>query len=361
MLLKNYVICCHKDKDLTNSAPVSVYDCFIQAGAALTDKRICDLNDHDGFEESISDRNARYSEATAMYYISGHIESDYVGIAHYRRRLSIDGAAFEDLAKGNIDIITSHPFPLDKSIEQLYREQHYSADWDLFLSLLQKYDARDFEFDQKVFSESTIHPANLHIFRADHYREFASWAFPILDAFYNDSPPKFDLYQNRDVGFIAERLSHLYVMKAKRDGLNIHETDLINLNTSGSVFEPQSPEDVYQKCCELYSQRALTACSDILKKALAKGYVSESILGAGEIFKYANREMSAGLPQTLTDYLPLELKSTLDTLLGTYMGLKKIVSINKLTPSAEAKALLQQYVAATGFSSLIVDDLMSDH
>ena len=360
MLLKNYIVCCHKDKILTNNAPTSQYDCYIQAGAALTDKRICELNDHDGFEGSISDRNARYSEATAMYYISRHIESDYIGIAHYRRRLVLEDATFNDLAMQGVDIITSHLFPLEKPIDQLYREQHYSADWDLFLTLLQKYDSQDFDFDKKVFSEASIHPANLHIFKADHYRAFANWAFPILDAFYKSSPSKYDLYQNRDVGFIAERLSHLFIMKAKRDGLQIYEAGLNNLATSGSSFDPTNAEEAYQKCCDLYAQRSLTACSDILKKALVNGLVNESILMASEIFKYVNREMSAGLPQVLTDYLPLELKSNLDTLISTYSGLKKIVSINKAAPSAEAKALLQQYISTTGFSYLIVDDLMSN-
>ena len=64
--LKLYVISCHTDKPLLEERPSSVYEIPIQAGAALTDMRTCAINDHDGFPESISDRNLRYSEVTAM-------------------------------------------------------------------------------------------------------------------------------------------------------------------------------------------------------------------------------------------------------------------------------------------------------
>lgn len=359
MLLRNYVISCHKDKALNESSPFSEYDCQIQAGAALTDKRICPLNDLDGFPESISDRNARYCELTAMFYISKHIESDYVEISHYRRRLDISDESFRDLASQGVDIITSEAHSFTLPLSDLYRKLHYSADWDLFMDILRQHDSEDFNYDLNVFSRTTFHGANLHIFKADLYRQFSEWAFPILDIYYKNSPPKADTYQNRDVGFIAERLSHLFVSKSIRDGLNVVEVPILEISSSSPRHTFDNTSDVLAECNELYSNGTITLCGDIIKEALKNRMIDNNILDAGEIFSFANREMNFGQTRSLHDYLPKELRSDLNTLLKTYRGLKRITGICVGTPSSETFNLLQQYLDVTGFSKIVVDGLIS--
>lgn len=359
MLLRNYVISCHKDKALNESSPFSEYDCQIQAGAALTDKRICPLNDLDGFPESISDRNARYCELTAMFYISKHIESDYVAISHYRRRLDISDESFRNLVSQGVDIITSEAHSFTLPLSELYRKLHYSADWDLFMDILRQRDSEDFDYDLNVFSRTTFHGANLHIFKADLYRQFSEWAFPILDIYYKNSPPKADTYQNRDVGFIAERLSHLFVSKAIRDGLNVVEVPILEISSSSPRHTFDNASEVLAECNDLYRKGTITLCGDIIKEALKNKMIDDNILDAGELFSLANREMNLGQTRSLHDYLPKELRSDLDTLLGTYRGLKKIADICAAAQTGEAFKLLQQYIDVTGFSRLVVEDLFS--
>lgn len=359
MLLINYVISCHKDKTLCESSPISRYDRQIQAGAALTDKRICKLNDLDNFPESISDRNARYSELTAMFYISKHIESDYIGISHYRRRLDISDEAFENLASNNIDIITTEAHSFSLPLCELYRKLHYSADWDLFMDILKKYDCADFDYDRNVFSRNTFHGANLHIFKSGLYKAFSDWAFPILDVFYQNSPSKTDIYQNRDVGFIAERLSHLFVSKAVRDGKNVVEVPLREIDSTSKKHSFYSSEDVITECNNLYLNRNITLCGDIIKEALKNNMITDDILDAGEIFSYANKEMNEGYTRSLHEYLPYELRTDLNTLLGTYRGLKKITGICAAVLSPDSFMLLQQYINATGFSKIVLNGLFS--
>ena len=50
--LKLYVVSSHVDKPLKVKIENSKYEVPIQAGAALTEKRICEVNDYDGFFES---------------------------------------------------------------------------------------------------------------------------------------------------------------------------------------------------------------------------------------------------------------------------------------------------------------------
>ena len=110
--LKMYVVCCHVDKPMEEGDLKSVYNVPIQAGAALTDKRICKLNDYDDFPESISDRNKRYSEMTAMYRIGALNDSEYVGITHYRRRFLLSDKQLEEYMDKGFDIITTKSYPL---------------------------------------------------------------------------------------------------------------------------------------------------------------------------------------------------------------------------------------------------------
>ena len=58
--MKLYIVTCHVDKPLKQEPPQSGYDIPIQAGAALTDMRTCEINDLDDCDDSISDRNRRY-------------------------------------------------------------------------------------------------------------------------------------------------------------------------------------------------------------------------------------------------------------------------------------------------------------
>ena len=58
--LKLYIVSCHVDKPLTQTPPESKYDHMIQAGAALTDKRICPTNDMDEFDRNSPEKTDVY-------------------------------------------------------------------------------------------------------------------------------------------------------------------------------------------------------------------------------------------------------------------------------------------------------------
>ena len=165
--LSMYVICCHVDKAMDEGDLKSKYNIPIQAGAALTDKRICDINDYDDFPESISDRNKRYSEMTAMYWIGKHIDSEYIGISHYRRRFLLSDELLEDYINKGFDIITTEDYPLPQSIKACYIDEHYAKDWDLFMVILKEQSPEDVSLAEEVYSREYIHPCNMNIFKAD--------------------------------------------------------------------------------------------------------------------------------------------------------------------------------------------------
>jgi hypothetical protein len=353
--LKQYVICSHFDKPLTGGRPRSVYECMIQAGAALTDKRICELNDHDGFPESISDRNTRYCEVTAMWWVGKHMETPYIGISHYRRRLELTDEEIRDYLDQNIDIITSVPMRMNWSVEENYRVTLWGTDWDLLLEIMQKYAPEDVAFAETCFSENIIHLCNMNIMKSELYREFCDWAFPMLDELYRRSPEKTDVYQHRDVGFIAERLSHLFVMKKIAEGLHVAEARILDLQSSD--WDPEAECDtgnfaeVWAACDRLYRQKQITRCQKVLNAVLNKGLKEEKLQRLSDILIIGILERRE-LPQSLHEYLPRELREDLDTLLEAYEGFRQAVLLWRERDDEETRKLLAEYRTLTHFSNV---------
>jgi len=354
--LRLYIVSCHVDKPLTENAPASVYDTPIQAGAALTDLRTCAVNDLDDCPDSISDRNRRYSEATAMYWIGRHIDSEYVGIVHYRRRLGLTDEKLDELMDSGVDIITTVPVELGKSIEDDYREVLYSGDWDLFMEILAKRDPEDYGFAKECFKSDTIHACNINVFRADLYKSYWEWAFPIMDEFWRRSPEKTDVYQHRDVGFIAERLSHLFVMKMIRDGRKVAEAPLVDLRSGEwdckTECDYSDPDDVFAACDRLYRASQITKCCNVVGEAVSRGLkTDERIRTLSEIMVAGILERGSD-PVTMHEYLPEQFRTDLNTLIYIWNALKKALITFMELNSSESGALLEQIVNMTHFSSI---------
>lgn len=353
-LLNNYIICCHADKLLAMEPVESKYSVPIQAGAALTDMRITEINDHDGFAESISDRNSRYSEATAMYWIYRHVDSDYVGISHYRRRFKATDEELDLLLADKPDIITSVPAFLESSVRDQFCNNHYLHDWNLFISLL---DREDRMLAEECFADNRLHGGNINIFKSDRYIEFCEWAFPILDEFYHSSPEKTDVYQHRDVGFIAERLSHLYVEKARRSGSRMTEIPIYQLETQDTNNTNDTDVSdsirVYAECDRLYREHRITECGNLLGKAMKTSAKDDKrLIDLLEVLSLGIRERREQA-LTMNEYLPESLRNNLDTLLETYCGYKRIYRAWSSDPSPELRILLDDYLKLTHFSETV--------
>ena len=357
--LKLYIICSHVDKPLEQEPPVSVYEHMIQAGAALTDRRICELNDHDGFPESISDRNARYSEATAMWWIRKHLDTPYVGIGHYRRRLKLTDEEIAGYMDDGIDIITSVPQIQQWSIEQDYRTIQYSADWDLFMDILAAYAPEDAAFAREEFAADHLYGCNVNILKSDLYREYCDWAFPIMDAFFRRSPEKTDVYLKRDVGFIAERLTHLFVRKAIVQGKKVAEAELVLLKSADSCTtdeircDTRDPEEVYRECDRLYREHHIGKCAYLLAEAREQNALDERLEQVEEVLGVAQME-SDHLPRTMHDYLPAELRTDLNTLVRSYSELQSAVRQYCQNAGSAEAGQIRDTVERTHFSDIVL-------
>ena len=134
-LLTTIIVGCHKDKALKNAPALNPWEIQVQAGAALTDIRIYPQNDHDDFPESISDRNQRYSEMTAIWWAYHHINTPYIGIEHYRRRFSISPQELEDELNNGVDVITLKKVDLGTPMTKQMKCFEYTSVLYVFLDM----------------------------------------------------------------------------------------------------------------------------------------------------------------------------------------------------------------------------------
>lgn len=198
------------DKPLKTKYICSEYERVIQAGAALTEKRLSAdaLTDCEG--NGISVKNRQYCELTVLYWIWKNSREDIVGMSHYRRHFILPDRWQEIMVSNGIDVILPVPTCVYPSIAENYRERHDPSDWDYLMDYLKENNPEDYELSEKVFSGNLYLPCNMFIMRRGILDDLCRWMFPILDAVAANGGEKQDVYLNRYPGFISERLITLY-------------------------------------------------------------------------------------------------------------------------------------------------------
>ena len=254
-----FSIGCEKDKELLDTYTPIVYEKNIQAGAILADNVVYEFRDDLG-DDNISDRNRRYCEFSAIYWIWKNIKAPYIGICHYRRKFNLSVSELDSLIAEDTDIITTVPLILENSIKYEFCYTHYKCDWDIFMSILNDDNNEICNLAQNIYDKNSMHVASMGIFKYEVFDELCTWMFPILDKFYEISPEKFSIYQHRDVGFIGERLVSLFV-DLKSSKLKVKESNIIFLNSKKDTnIDYYNGEEVDKLMYERFRTHRVHAC-----------------------------------------------------------------------------------------------------
>lgn len=198
------------DKPLQARYICPEYEKVIQAGAALTEKRLSADTLTDCGGDNISFKNRQYCELTALYWIWKNSREDIIGLSHYRRHFILPNKWQEIMVSNKIDAILPVPTCVYPSIEENYKERHDPSDWDYLVDYLKENSPEDYGLSGKVFSGNLYMPCNMFIMRREILDDLCRWMFPILDAVAEHGGEKQDTYLNRYPGFISERLITLY-------------------------------------------------------------------------------------------------------------------------------------------------------
>lgn len=208
-----YVAMSAFDRPLEQAYEFASYEKAIQAGAALTEKRLWKgiLTDDEG--ENISERNRQFCELTALYWIWKHAEEEIVGLVHYRRHFILPEDWVLRMEQNQVDVILPIPLYVAPSLAGNFKERHDPSDWDYMMEFLKERDEEEYREASGFFEKNLYSPCNMFIMRRSVLDGLCQWLFPILFAVAEHGGQKEDAYLNRYPGFLSERLITFYFEK----------------------------------------------------------------------------------------------------------------------------------------------------
>ena len=215
-----YTAKCHVDRELKEDLHRYSWEIPIQVGAALTGERICEVRDNTG--DHISEKNREYCELTALYWIWKNTSSQYAGLCHYRRHFELDEQKLKQLSNSNIDVVLTIPILNFPSVKEVYGHDHVLDDWEIMIEGIQKLSPAYMEAAVLVQESIYYYGYNMFIARKSIFDDYCSWLFPILFYCENHCMPKENSYQNRYIGFLAERLLTIYMKYHEDDYKIVH-------------------------------------------------------------------------------------------------------------------------------------------
>ena len=227
----------------------------IQTGRAIADE-IFDEMLGDDTGENISSLNNNFCELSAIYWVWKNQDKidnpERIGFMHYRRHFLFHDGDFAtngyytvlnrikydyEILENNIEkfcsqyeIITAKKMHLSQTVYEQYANCHNIEDYDKAIEIAKskypQYASIIDEYNNLTYG----YYFNMFIFPQKIFNEYCTWLFDILfGVFDNIGKLKENAYQQRAIGFIAERLTGVYIYNLIKNGYN-------GIFTNGSVY-----------------------------------------------------------------------------------------------------------------------------
>lgn len=203
--------------------------------------------------ENISLKNKYYSELTGIYWVWKNTKQSVTGTCHYRRYFTAQPEPFlyrvkrllyypvglykkrfgqiytknTDLFVGRIikhneidsllqkyDAILPQARRMKYSVYTHYDKYHDINDLNLIEAILKEKHPKYIKAFHEVLNDKRLYANNMFILKDEHFQEFMEWWFDVLFEFEKRIDlRKYTGYQQRIMGFIAERLLNVWFKK----------------------------------------------------------------------------------------------------------------------------------------------------
>lgn len=220
-----YVVHSVADRVLKEDTRLCSYEIPIQAGAALTDIEMFSVRDSQGL--NISAKNPQYCELTVLYWIWKHDKAKYVGLSHYRRKFVLTEDQVQRLLNSDIDVVATVPVLNIEGVRQQYCHDHDEKDWDTMLEAIAEIHPEYTDAANRIQNGIYYYAYNMFIARREMLDDYCQWLFPILSYCEEKIGIKADSYQNRYIGFLAERLLSIFLEHNRQYKLAIAQKHFI--------------------------------------------------------------------------------------------------------------------------------------
>lgn len=233
MSLQSKIMVCYHKEDFV---PTCDFFYPIHVGSSISKLQLAMQRDDSGI--NISSKNKSYCELTALYWAWKNLKHvQYIGLAHYRRyfdltQLSTISNMIYQTSCDNIavyykddyiiqkrledkDVILAKPRSLSQSVKQQYKRDHRIEDLDILEEVIKEISPQYIPAFQKVMQSHHFSPYNMFISRWDWFDSYCSWLFTILEIIEQRIKTTDDIYQQRALGFLSERMLNIYCLHHK--------------------------------------------------------------------------------------------------------------------------------------------------
>lgn len=200
-------------------------DCYLPLHVGKEGKKdIGFIGDNTG--DNISTKNANYCELTGLYWAWKNLQTDYIGLCHYRRYFTngnphntekkresiLKTEDFEQILN-NADIIVpdKRNYYIETTRSQ-YEHAHNPDDLAKTEQIIREKYPNYIPAFEKIMGRTWGHRFNMFVMRKDYYDEYCEWLFDILfELERRIDISAYDAYNARIFGFISERLLDVWL------------------------------------------------------------------------------------------------------------------------------------------------------
>lgn len=210
----------------------------------------------DNSGDHISEKNPYYSELTALYWAWKNLDTDYLGLVHYRRYLTKyqqnyqDGIKIDDVVLDSsdlenlldeVDVIV--PQKRRYYIETLYSHYahtHDASHLDVTRDIIKKHYPDQVSIYDRVLTQRSGYMFNMFVMKKELVDAYCSWLFPIIDELFETVDISgCSAFDARLFGRVSERLFNVWL--ALNSQLVIKEVpfmylERVNLFEKGKSF-----------------------------------------------------------------------------------------------------------------------------
>jgi hypothetical protein len=193
----------------------------LHVGKAGKDLELGFQGDNTG--DNISEKNPTFCELTGLYWAWKNLDSDYVGLSHYRRYFR--GKSGQDkwdcilttaqakalLQKSPVVLPKKRRYYIETAYDQ-YVHAHPAEPLDLALKLAADQGENYAHVVEAMKQRSWTHIYNMFLMRRDIFDGYCTWLFDILFQLEKEIDISgYSQYDRRVFGFVSERLLDVYL------------------------------------------------------------------------------------------------------------------------------------------------------
>jgi hypothetical protein len=202
----------------------------VMAGSALYPDIIPSEYQRDDSGENISEKNREYCELTALYWAWKNLDSDNIGLCHYRRFFAspLNRKSFlkvyeaeQFLEYYDVLLPRERNYVFETNYSQ-YVNSHHSADLDATRQIIEEKHPEYLSPFDKRMSASKGHRFNMFIMKKELADGYCEWLFDILSELEcRLDISSYSMKDKRVFGYVAERLLDVWI-----DAHELRTTDL---------------------------------------------------------------------------------------------------------------------------------------